>query len=179
MLYAFLGCSSDSGSDSCVPISCQNGGTSNADCGCNCPQGYGGTDCSTQLTPSKIKITKIRILKFLNSGAGLDDGGTNPDILISVDKGSANLYTSTVYYSNSDGLASIPYDFTPPTPIESIQTSTIFTLNFWDYDDNSSYEFLNSIYFSPFVNISGFPSSITIQDTNGNYKAQLYLTYEW
>ena len=182
LFLAFSGCSSDSDS-SCTPIPCYNGGVSNSNCGCDCPQGYAGDNCSIEITPTKITITKIRIKQFPNSATGGDDLGTNPDLFISLDKASTNIYVASSYYENANGNGSIFYDFNMPSGIFSTSTSTIFTLRFWDYDNPpiNDNDLMTTLYFSPFVSTEGlrFPSSFNIQDSSGQYRAEVFVIYEW
>jgi len=70
VLVLNLNCSSDSSAPACTPISCLNGGVSKPDCGCNCPQGYTGSNCGTQITPSSIYVKKIRVKKFPDTDNG-------------------------------------------------------------------------------------------------------------
>lgn len=180
LFLTLSGCSSDSDS-SCTPIACLNGGVSNSNCGCDCPQGYTGNNCSLEITPTKITITKIRVKQFPNSASGVDDLGTNPDLFLSLDKSSTNVYVSDSYYPDANGNGSAAYDFIMPSGIFSTSISTIFALSFWDYDDNSDNDLMNTIFFSPYtstVNLK-FPSSFNIQDSNGQYKAEVFVTYEW
>lgn len=179
-LVTFLGlilsCSNDS---SCVPITCLNGGTATPDCGCNCPEGYFGTDCSSEKMPAKILISKIRINKFPNDGGGVDDLGTNPDLFISLIKDNSNIYTSTTYFSNANGDGSINYDYSFTTPIECTVASPLFLLELWDYDSNTNNDLMGTIVVSPYLNFKGFPSSIIIQDDNKNFIGEIFVTYKW
>ena len=64
-LIVFNGCDKDTSSpsqnnDPCESIVCYNGGYCvNGEC--LCPEGYTGPDCSQQVTPTKIRITKIEV----------------------------------------------------------------------------------------------------------------------
>lgn len=169
MFTTFSGCSSDSYSSSPNPVSC--------------PQGYTGTNCLTEITPSKITITKIRIKQFPNNGGGTDDLGTNPDIFISLDKSSTNVFVAGSYFNNADGSGATNYDFPMLSSVNSASISTIFKLDFWDYDSppTNSNDLMSTIYFSPYVNTQGlgFPASFNIQDSSGVYKAEVFVTYEW
>src|SRR5690606_28956999 len=59
--------------DSCQDITCLNDGYC-ANGQCVCTQGYTGANCSQQVTPSQIRITKIEVMKFpaTDGGAGWD-----------------------------------------------------------------------------------------------------------
>lgn len=182
MIVAFLGCSSDSSDSSnpdCTPIPCYNGGISNANCGCNCPDGYGGSDCSNALLPLKIFISKIRITKFPNSSGGIDDLGTNPDLFIKLIKDNINLYESPTYFSDANGDGTKYYDYTFSVPIESNIDSAVFTLELWDYDTTSDSDLMGNVIFSPYLNFTGFPSSFIAQDITKKYTAEIFVIYQW
>lgn len=169
-------CSTDS---TCVPITCLNGGTSTPDCGCSCPEGYFGADCSFEKMPAKILISKIRINKFPNNGGGLDDLGTTPDLFISLIKDNINIYTPTTYFTDANGDTSMNYDYSFLTPIECTSSSSVFLLQLWDYDSNTNSDLMGTIVFSPYLNYKGFPTSFIIQDDAKNFKAEIYVSYIW
>lgn len=166
MSMSFFGCSSDSDSSTTTPTPC--------------PQGYTGPNCTTEITPSKIKITKIRIKQFPNNIA--DSGLSNPDIFIDFYKSNSLIYTSySNYFLNANGDGSMNYDYTFITPYESTSISTIFRLDLIDYDTSTTEELMNSFFFSPYTYTQGlgFPTSFNIQDSSGAYKAEIFVTYEW
>lgn len=192
--FLFFNCSSDSGDTPCVPISCLNGGTSTPDCGCNCPLGYTGSDCSTQITPAKITITKIRVKYLPNTTTtggywdiiGLNPTNASPDILVTmVNSSFTEIYRSTTYYKNviSDGVTY--YDFVPSTPISITSVNSVFILNLWDYDGedsninddiNDKMGFVGHYVYS---STGGFPSTITVSDTTIPLSFELTLSYTW
>lgn len=192
LLFAFLGCSSDSSDSSnptCTPITCYNGGTSNAGCGCDCPLGFTGPDCSVQKTPTKILIAKIRVLSFDNldiSGNYWDNFSGQPDILLQLLNGTspfATIYSSNTYFENTISDNSTYWDFIPTSPIEITQFSKPYILQLFDYDgadipansdDNMGY-----ISFFPYTVSDGFPQSITIEDSSYKLKFQVFLSYQW
>lgn len=167
MFTILSGCSSDSNSSLPNPTPC--------------PQGYTGLNCATEITPTKITITKIRIKQFPNNGGGTDDLGTNPDLFISLDKSSSNVFVAGSYFNDANGNGTMNYDFPMLSGINSTSTSTIFKLDFWDYDNTSNNDLMNSIYFSPYSSTQGlgFPTSFNIQDSSGAYKAEVFVSYEW
>lgn len=185
LFLAFSGCSSDSDS-SCTPIPCLNGGVSNSDCGCDCPDGYTGINCATQVQPTKIKITKIRVTSFPNlkpsgfSWDALPPGFSNPDIFpyLAINDGANGLYAGL---SMSDVLSNGNdiYDFIPTSPI--IITNINQQLNLWLYDDDGggNNEFMGGWNFYIYNSTSGFPTLLNVGTGNNNVKFQLTLSYEW
>ena len=192
--FLFINCSSESGDTPCVPITCLNGGTSTTECGCNCPQGYTGSDCSTQITPTKITITKIRVKYLPNTTAtggywditGLNPTNASPDILVTMDNSSfTEIYRSTTYYKNviSDGVTY--YDFVPSTPISITSVNSVLILNLWDYDGADSNindgidDNMGFVVHYVYSSTGGFPSTITVSDTTIPLSFELTLSYTW
>jgi hypothetical protein len=185
----FLGCSSDSSDDPCVPITCLNNGVSNSDCGCDCPQGYSGTNCSLEITPTKIKITKIRIKQFsnLNLDGFLWDGTNRADIYIKLYKPTTNLiFTSSFYTANANGDGTSFYDEVFNPQIESTLSSSIFKMELIDYDgddflDTNGDDLMHTATFSTYVETQGsnFPNSFEIKDSSQQLTVEVFVTYEF
>lgn len=193
LVFFLFGCSSDS-TTPCVPISCLNGGTSTPDCGCDCPQGFTGSNCSTQVTPSKITITKIRVKYFSNKTPtqgnwdiiGLNATNASPDILVTMLNSSfTDIYKSTTYYKNaiSDGITY--FDFVPSTPISITAVNSPFILHLWDYDGADSNindgidDDMGFVGLYVYSSTGGFPSTITVSDTTIPLSFELTLSYTW
>ena len=190
--FLFFNCSSDSGNAPCVPITCLNGGISTPECSCNCPQGYTGSDCSTQITPANITITKIRVKYFPNTDAGSYWDASFPtsanayaDIFLTLQNSSlTEIYRSPTYYKNvvSDGIAY--YDFVPSTPINITSVTSGLVLNLWDYDGADSNgispdDDMGFIVFNLYKSTGGFPSTLTVLDTSKSLGFELTLSYTW
>ena len=115
--------------DDCTPVNCTNGGSQTVDCQCDCLDGFSGFDCSVQLTPTTIKITKIVVKKFPDT----DDGDfwdsldlSDADIYIQVTEGLFNIiYDHPFYIPNASGL-NVEYEFIPESPINL--TSFLFII---------------------------------------------------
>jgi hypothetical protein len=184
MFTVFMGCSSDSGSGDCEPIACQNGGIFQ-DCQCDCPDGYDGQDCTIEVQPSKIWITKVRVKKFANSDGftGWDGPGTSPDLRLEIEKVATSVFLSNTFYPNVLSAGNDAYDFTITNPIETTSGNSILNLVLLDYDQEdtipSDDDYMGSAYFSPYSDFTGFPMSMTVNDPAGNYRFEVFLTYEW
>lgn len=184
---AFLGCSSDSSNSPippapCVPIICKNGGTSTPDCGCNCPTGYTGTDCSTLKVPTKIVISKIRVNYFPNqNGSSNWDTSDAPDIFVKFGKGSGStlelLYSSSVINNVLSNGGNTVYDFTPATPINITSPLLTYTISLYDYDSTSADDFMGGFLFVPNDFIYGFPTTILLKDNSKPLSFELFVTY--
>ena len=150
-----------------------------------CPQGYTGTNCSTQITPSKIFISKIRVDDFpnLNPSGNNWDIGSSADIFVRFGLGDGTSSTITLFTSNyyTDAISNGTnyYDFIPTTPIELDLASSECALILGDYDSASSYDFMGELVFYPYNSINGFPTTISISNPSIPFKAELTLSYVW
>lgn len=173
MFATFSGCSSDSDSSTSTPTPC--------------PQGYNGTNCNTQITPSKIKITKIRVTSFPNSKPSgfpwdaLPPGFSNPDIIpvLSSNSGTIILFQGTEVsdaISNGNDI----FDFIPTTPIIINSPLSQYGLTLFDKDDVSpTLEPMGGWNFYPYNSTNNFPSILHVGTGTNAVKFDLYLTYEW
>jgi len=182
LFLAFSGCSSDSDS-SCTPIPCLNGGVSNSDCGCDCPDGYTGTDCGSQITPFRIKVNKVRVKYFPNTnGSSNWDFSDAPDIFVRLGLGTGSS-VSLIYDSNvinnvlSDGV--VNYDFIPSSNVYINSPLATHTIILGDYDTISSHELMGGFTFTPYNSTNDFPNTILLQDLGVPLSFELFVTYEW
>jgi hypothetical protein len=198
-LSLLLSCSSDSDSDNnnnnnsgetpCTPIACLNGGVSRPDCGCDCPIGFTGPNCSTQITPSKILITKIKVKNFPNKKP---DGVTtwddflftsfnSPDIFPFLTVGSTSLFQGDdIQDAISNGNGTDNFTWTPSTPIEIISINSQYTLNLYDEDAGEpGYEFMGGFNFPLYNSTGGFPTTLNISNATSPYKFELTVSYVW
>lgn len=173
-------CSSDD--QPCKPVVCQNEGISNGACGCNCPTGYAGADCSLLLAPLSMQITKITITQFpptLN-GEDWDNNAIGnfrkPDIYIKLlGPDGPMIDTSIDVYQDAqyDGVYS--YTLATPLTIESVNKLYLIQL----FNENVGDDQLmtaTSFYFytpnQPFVDV------LPYEDPNG-FHFQFDVTYQW
>lgn len=189
--FAIISCSSDSGSGGgstpCVPITCLNGGVSTPSCGCTCPQGYSGANCSTQITPSKITITKIRVKKFPNltpSGNNWDSfalaGYERPDIfpVLATFDGTTILFSGTPI-SDSFSYGNDTFDFIPTTPINITNITNQYKLLLYDEDSNNTFELMGGFNIYLYNSSGGFPTTIAISNPTSLYGFELTVSYTW
>ena len=187
IIALFFGCSKDDSSSSCTPIACLNGGVSTFDCGCNCPQGYIGSNCGTQVTPTSIKITKIRVKKFPNNNPDGDQWDNlavgnfvRPDLNIDIKFGATVLYDSNVLNDNISNLnCTDTYDFFPNLTLNSTNFNNQLTFRLFDYDGLDQYEFIGG-YNSPiYSSTTGFPTTLPIGTCDNTIVFELTLSYVW
>lgn len=180
----FFGCSSDSSQNSCTPIPCLNNGVSNSNCGCDCPQGFGGSNCGTILQPSKVIISKIVVKSFsnLNSLGFLWDGTNGADIYIKINSGTNVIYDHPTVFSNAVGGNNLNYQFVINPNLQITNVNSPLIVSLWDYDlgDLPPSQDVNmaSAAFIPF-NGNSFPSTITITDPTSPTTFEIFLTYQW
>lgn len=166
--FTFFGCSKDSGSTTPTPT---------------CPQGYTGTNCSFQVTPSKINISKIQIVSFPlidpNAVTGYWDYPTNkdPDIaIILTDNTSGIVLDDESNYPFANATSNFTYSYTfsnllVTNPLHS------YKIEMRDMDDNHTYETMDTYYFTIYSTTNNFPSVITID--SGISKYNIYVSYTW
>lgn len=189
IIALFFGCSKDDSSSSCTPIACLNGGVSTPDCGCDCPIGFTGPNCSTQVTPTKILITKIKVKNFPNKKP---DGVTtwddfiftsynSPDIFPFLTLGSITLFQGSYFQDAiSNGNGTDNFTWIPSAPIDIIAINSQLTLDLYDDDAGSpGYEFMGGFNFYLYNSTEGFPTTITISNSTSPYKFELTLSYVW
>jgi hypothetical protein len=179
----FVSCSSDSGDTPCVPISCLNGGTSTADCGCDCPQGFIGNDCGTQVTPTQVKITKIRVTKFpdTNNGNYWDNfPNSDADIYVTIQNSSSvTIFDSPTYFENATSNGVNYYDFVPTSPIIIANAISPYYMYIYDFDAVGSDELMDFYVFNPYSSTGGFPTTKTFTNSASTFSFQLTLEYVW
>jgi hypothetical protein len=140
-----------------------------------CPEGYMGAGCSTQITPSKITITKIQVTKFPQTNDGSSwDVASGPDIFVKFKKGTTLLWESSTYHQ--DAISGRVYDFTPSPSIELTATDQ-YKIEIWDYDDLSNSDLMGIVTFYLYDNTNGFPSILERNSTNFSFK--FHVTYAW
>jgi hypothetical protein len=184
MITLFFGCSKDSPSSpsGCTPIPCLNGGVSRPDCGCNCPQGYTGSNCGIQITPTFINITKIKVVDFPMtdlSGNQWDSFAVGnyvrPDIFPLLYIGSTTLFQGTAV---QDAVNTNIYTWTPSIILTPSQFTSQLSLSLYD-EDSATNVFMGGFNFNTYNSTGGFPTTITLSNATSPYKFELSVSYVW
>lgn len=161
--------------DPCAGINCQNGGVCvNGDC--NCPDGYTGTFCQTQLPTQTMTITAIRVENFQST-----DNGSNwdllggPDLMLSGNIG--NNADQTQFISGVFTDADIANNYTFDNLNWTFKSNTNVTIGLWDADSPDSDDFMGGIYFLPQAYDDGFPEEILLQVNSVTFRLFVNWTY--
>lgn len=160
--------------DPCYNSTCMNGGTCQGG-SCVCPQGYTSANCSQQITPSKITITKVKVVKFPASNWDTGDG---PDIFpeLWINGGTQVWSDPNTNYQNANSDQT--YNFTPNPSILLTLVNSQYTFSLWDYDGPGAYQYISSVTFNPYSGTNGFPATLTL-DNNSDLAFELTLSYTW
>lgn len=143
-----------------------------------CPDHFTGTNCTDQITPSKITITRISVLGFepLNSGQYWDSNSGLADVMISLYGNNQLLWESTY---TMDCNPNSEYNYYPsPNPVSIFESAfnNPMKVTLTDYDGPVS-PVIDDITFSIYSNNNGLPSVIHL--TSGYTKVDVYLSYSW
>lgn len=171
LLFAFLALntlfySSCGKDDPCELISCQNGGTC-VNGACDCPEGFSGPDCSNVETPSKIRVTNIKVTDFpaTDDNGGGWDLASGADIYVSMSYNNTNIYESNTYFQDADPQQD--YDFQPNINLDLEYPTNRYVIRLHDYDDLGLDDYMGGIEFTPFSPSNGFPETLNIDAGTG------------
>lgn len=158
-------CSKDDTTNPCESISCSNGGMC-INGVCDCPDGFTGPDCGSQMTPNSIKINSINLRSFPateENGAGWDlfDGA---DIYIKVSYNEEVIYQHPTFYTNAN--SGQIYSFIPTTNLNIHNPTDKYVISLWDKDDLDD-DFMGGIIFTPYFSTNGFPATIILDAGSG------------
>lgn len=137
-----------------------------------CDLGYTGDDCEIQITPSLLKITKIKILSF---PTGSYDIGSNPDLYIKIFYGESEIFVQSDYFLNANSGSTYTINFS--SPINIIEPDGLYSIVLYDYDDIDSDDCIGGLEFYPYTGHGGFPDSKTI--SYAGYTFEVYYSYKW
>tara|TARA_R110001592_G_scaffold25382_3_gene96386 strand:- start:212 stop:757 length:546 start_codon:yes stop_codon:yes gene_type:complete len=140
----------------------------------NCPTGYTGTNCNTQITPDKIRITKITVTRHPALDGGTSwDLTSDADIYVELAISGTSFYTSGIYQNANSTL---DYEFTNGLPLDLISPTSNYEIRLYDDDGTSADDYMGGISFVPYSNSNGFPTTLTI-DGGGTVAFNLNVSY--
>jgi hypothetical protein len=172
-LFTIFSCSKDSPTNQTSP----------------CPQGFTGANCTTKITPSKIKITSIDITNYpvvdYNNGniawdANEVGNASRPDMFFALYQNSNYVYVHNYVFNDSDPSLAHTFTLINPITITSINAPIILELRDFN-QSNNTYDIMGNTLPSFIYNASDltFPSTITLSNTNQFISVVLHLSYEW
>jgi hypothetical protein len=138
----------------------------------SCPDHYTGSSCQEQITPSKMFITKIEVVKFPDEdpngtvcSAWDCTGGRGADLYLTVGLTSASspLWTSTIVNYDADPNTSYSYY---PSPLVELEPKSSYAIRALDEDVTTS-DYVGGITFTPYSSTGGFPESKTLDVGTG------------
>lgn len=143
---------------------------------CECPPGYTGPKCDQRNAPTRLYITKIEVIDFLdypNMGSiyywdySEGPGNSFPDIYPALFNASnSSVWVSSTYYPDATSSGSI-YAFTPSSEILISNPLQTYSIKLYDYDQQvNSDDLICSLNFTPFSVSNGMP---TVLDIAGNF----------
>jgi hypothetical protein len=163
--------------DPCATVTCKNSGTC-ANGSCNCPEGWSGSDCGTQKTPSKVRISKIEILNFptTEAGGGGWDLTSGADLypVITNAAGTSVVWSPTTYVI--DAVAGSTYSWTP-VPAVDLDATTQYIIAAFDDDSPANPDYIKGMSITPFETGKGFPTEWTWTSTDGLFKVKFTVSY--
>jgi len=187
LLFITVSCSSDDSDDACTPIECLNGGIETVDCGCDCPEGYSGTDCSTQITPSSITILRVNVKKFPMTDENGDvwdqvavGSSTNPDLQLDILNANNEFIYSSEALDNrvSSGNCDDTNYFFPAVQLSGEQISSQLTFALYD-EDLTDWELMGGWQIILYSSNNGFPNPYPIGECSDNIVFELDLEYNF
>ncbi len=175
----FYGCKNEP--DPCENLLCLNGGNC-VDGLCDCPTGYGGLQCETELTPTKVLITKIVLTKFPSfdpSGGEWDpDDHTGPDLYIRIVKGKTEIYKSTKKIWDVKLNQEYTFDLSS-SPVELTSITSKHKIQLWDFEDYNNDDFMGEYEFIPFHSGENFPDKYDLGDHWSEVGYTVHVEYEF
>lgn len=189
MLSVFFSCekSDQPYQDPCATTICYNDGVCVSGT-CECPTGFTGANCQTQVAPLSIAITKIVVREFSNTpptGGFWDNQGSgfSPDIDVRVfrqqNTSFIKVYESPSFYT--DAVSPGEYTFELNTPITIYQTDNPHVISIYNYNGldipAGEDEEIGSVALYPYEPNQGFPPMRKI--TLGYATVDVYFSYTW
>lgn len=167
--------------DPCEGITCVNDGVC-INGTCDCPTGYSGAACQTELTPISVTITKVVVSNYpvVDGSGGSWDLSTGGDPYIVIARGqSANYinqphYEHPSYYENATGQTltytlSAPYTITEP--------NSQWSILLWDHDSPDPDDFMTGLFHAPNDQAAGFPASYILD--SGVFRVEVFVTWNF
>jgi len=162
--------------DPCDNLLCVNGGICNEG-KCDCPEGFGGSNCNEHLAPLSMRISFVTLTRYPATKDGISWDETNgPDMFF-------KLYEDTFPIGKPldlilDAAADQLFQF-PISVIEMRNITTKHVMKLWDYEGfNLPPEYMGEVEFIPFHEESGRPDTLVL-DIGGAVAFMIGVTYHY
>lgn len=144
-------------------------------CSEDCETGYTGSGCTTQITPSRIVISNIRVSSFPEvdgNGSLWDDFTSKPDVYpVFYDVDNNILYNPGTHIEEAN--SGVNYDFS--CSIAIYEVTERYGVALYDYDSIGDDDFMIGIEFNIYDSSNGFPSEVELFLGS----TRIYLTIEY
>lgn len=172
LLLFMFSCSRD---DNCDLILCQNGGECNEGI-CECPTGFFSSNCSQQIVPNYIRITKISLTRFSSTDENGEawDIGSGPDIYVAMVYDNDIIYEHPSPIQNASPLQT--HEFFPSSELRIENPNDRYSFLLFDFDGPDPNTFMAGVEFSPYASTNKFPKTITI-DAGGDLAFEISVEY--
>jgi hypothetical protein len=145
------------------------------DCQATCPTGYTGCDCTTQLVPTSIKITRVQLLNYpaTNAGQPWDNFSVYADPYFTIENTSLTVFTSSVL------------DELPPTSVGDWPVNinlfgfnqTSYVILIYDYDSSGTDTIINGFLLVPYAIGQPYLTSKEYSDNGTTVKVYYEYTF--
>lgn len=155
---------------------CDNDGYCN-DGSCVCPEGYSGTYCETEVLPTSVEITNIRITEFsISNRFGVPyDSASGPDIFISIYGNNGLSYNHPANFENAS--PTFQYNFVPNVPIVFNKPDYNCDIILKDLDAGNTFDVMGLLSFQAYNPNGNFPEKLSIEDDQRGVKIEVSLSY--
>ncbi len=166
----------DEAPDPCDGITCVRGNCVNGDC--VCPEGYGGPDCSQELTPLDMFITSIKVKDFpVTNGPTQWDIGIGkilPELKVKIHREGSNGVMTAFVLNAQEGEHNIPLPDGKIT-LAFPDQNYFFELLDDDSNDDGDDDLMETVQRIPYQKGGNFPTLLELKGS----KITLELTVEY
>ncbi len=163
--------------DECSDKECLNGGVC-IDGECDCPERWGGDDCSEQIIPTWVRVKNLTLEPFSGVdefGEPWDAPGDGPDLTFEVTENSAPVvYTHPLFLANVDHTVQNNFVINGDLLLDPLK---FYVFHFYDHDFANGNTFIGTGRIVPVGTFSNSMDIILAED--GNLAFSIAVEYEW
>jgi hypothetical protein len=146
-----------------------------------CPNGYTGSDCTTQKTPTQILVTKVTVTNFPATNNGTDWNITEATGYADIYPVITDASGSTVYSFSSAYQQDVNYQnstsFTPSSPISVSSAQNLYTITLYNHNNVTADDDMGSAYKILYNPYGGFPSTVTVSSSSVTFVLNLQYSF--